>query len=163
MHKYGMKDGTTLDLDMVVSILPLAITNAGAAADAKIQYPPALMAASGTITPFVNIDDQQVKNDVFPSSSDLAPSLDNTVTIDGWLIVSILSLVKPEVKRAEAKDITDVAWLCENRLNDVTAIASQIDYQSRLSFASDANASNSAYFDVIRQGLQLDPSQVPSQ
>ncbi|KAK4974835.1 hypothetical protein LTR28_009716 [Elasticomyces elasticus] len=103
------------------------------------------MAASGTVT-----------------HSDLALSLDNTVTIDGWPIVSILSLVMSKVQRVEDKDITDVAWLCANRLNDVTAIASQIDYQSRLSFASDAKASCSADFDVICQGLQLDPSQVPS-
>jgi len=134
------------------------------------------------LTVFVNIDGQQVKNDVFPSSkykrppenavepctadaladSDLAPSLDNTVTIGDWPIVSILSLVKSKVQRAEKKDITDVAWLCKNRLNDVTAIASQIGYQSRLSFASDVKARNSKYLDNICQGLQLDPSQVPS-
>ncbi len=54
----------------------------------------------------------------------MAPSLDNTITIDSWPIVSILSLVKSKVQRAENKDITDVAWLCENKLNDVTAIAS---------------------------------------
>ena len=34
MQKYGMADRTTQDSDIVVSILPLAITNA-AAADAK--------------------------------------------------------------------------------------------------------------------------------
>jgi len=34
MQKYGMKDRTTLDSDIAVSILPLAITNA-AAADVK--------------------------------------------------------------------------------------------------------------------------------
>jgi len=67
MQKYGMKDRTTTDSDIVVSILPVAITNA-AAADPKyaelkrdvqscsltfapsIQYPPPLMAASGTLT-----------------------------------------------------------------------------------------------------------------
>jgi len=62
--------------------------------------------------------------------------------------------------RAEDKDITDVVWFCENKLNGVTAITSQIDYQSRLSFASDAKASESAGFDGICQGLQLEPSQV---
>ncbi|KAF2166306.1 hypothetical protein M409DRAFT_23498 [Zasmidium cellare ATCC 36951] len=161
MQKYGMTERTTQDSDLGVSILPLAITNA-AAADANIQYPPALMAASGTVTLFVNINGQQVQNDVFPPNSELAPSLDNTVTIDGWPIVSILSLIKSKVRRAEDQDIIDVAWFCTERLNDVTAIASQIDYQSRLSFASDAKARRPADFDVICPGLQLDPSQVPS-
>lgn len=67
MQKYGMRDRTTQDSDIAVSILPLAITSA-AAADPKyaelktrraklfadfapsIQYPPPLMAASGTVT-----------------------------------------------------------------------------------------------------------------
>lgn len=96
------------------------------------------------------------------ADSGLAPSLAGAVIIDGWPIVSILSLVKSKVRRAEEKDINDVGWLCENRLNDVTAIASQIDYESCLRFASDAKERGSEYFDVICQGLQLDPSQVPS-
>lgn len=82
--------------------------------------------------------------------------------MDGWPIVSIFSLVKSKVRRAEEKDIADVGWLCTNKLNDVTAIAGQIDYHSRLSFASDAKESDSADFDAICKGLLLDPSQVPS-
>lgn len=92
----------------------------------------------------------------------MAPSLENTVTIDGWPIVSLFSLVKSKVRRAWEKDIEDVAWLCENKSNEVTAFASRIDYQSRLSFASDAKEANSDKLSVICQGLQLDPSRVPS-
>ncbi|KAK4507197.1 hypothetical protein PRZ48_000932 [Zasmidium cellare] len=173
MQKYGMEDRITKDADIAVSILPLAITNA-AAADPNIQYPPTLMAASGTVsrmllwltdalsTVFVDINGQQVKNDVFPDNSELSPSLKNVVTIDGWPVVSILSLVRSKVQRAEKKDIDDVVWFCKNRLGDVTAIASQIDYQSRLSFASDVKANNSDDLKFVAQGLQLDPDEVPS-
>lgn len=96
------------------------------------------------------------------ADSDLAPSLDDTVVIDGWPVVSIRSLVKSKVQRAAEKDIIDVAWLCENRLNEVTAIASQIDYDSRSSFASSVKAGNFKRFDAVCRGLLLDPSQVGS-
>jgi len=91
----------------------------------------------------------------------MAPSLANTVVIDGWPIIGVQELARKKIISARGKDITDVIWLCSNRKSDVLAAAARINYRSRVHCASEVRADYPRVLVEVCEVLDVDPADVP--
>ncbi|KAI0508735.1 hypothetical protein F5B22DRAFT_619405 [Xylaria bambusicola] len=157
MNLYGFKDRETHDSDIVVSVNSRDLLSM-VADDVSISRPPPLMAASGVVRLFVNIDDQERAADVFVQGGDQSPPLDTT-EVDGYNVLKIAPLISSKLGRGEEKDNNDILWLIDNLSDDVKDAADDIDKQKRIDFAIEYEDDDDT-FEKILEAFDLDEDDV---
>ncbi|KAI2637896.1 hypothetical protein GGS26DRAFT_588266 [Hypomontagnella submonticulosa] len=135
MQLYGYQDRETKDSDMVVSVNSRDLLDK-VKDDDKIARPSGLMAASGTVRLFINIDGQQVESNIFVQGGDQSPPVE-THELDGYEVLNIGPLISSKLRRSEDKDKDDILWLIQNKGDDVKAAADSIDKGKRIDFAEE--------------------------